>query len=244
MKVVLALHGFLGLPSDWSEVQKEFHTLQRDYELIPVDYMNLRGLTPDVSLERWGENFCLWAEKNFPRKEKVIAGYSLGGRLALHALQSKISTWSKAIFLSTNPGLATDFERSLRKDMDLKWAQRFQTADFETVVREWNQQPVFLKSNSEPVRRAENYNSEILAKALVQWSLGKQRDFSSEAAAFQIQNLWLAGREDQKFVKIIEQLAEKEKPHQSSIVDQASHRILFDQPSEVAKIFTRFLQPR
>lgn len=244
MKVVLALHGFLGLPSDWNEVQKEFHAIQREYELVPVDYMNLRGLSPDVSLERWGENFCLWAEKNFPRKEKVIAGYSLGGRLALHALQYKLSAWSKAIMLSTNPGLGSEIEKASRREQDLKWAQRFQSADFATVVREWNQQPVFAKSKHEPQRHSENYNSEILARAMLQWSLGKQRDFSADGAIFQIQNLWMAGREDEKFVKIIEELAEKEKPHQSSIIDGASHRILLDQPQEVAKIFMRFLQPR
>jgi 2-succinyl-6-hydroxy-2,4-cyclohexadiene-1-carboxylate synthase len=243
MKVVLALHGFLGLPSDWSEIQQEFHRIQDEYKLVPVDYMNLRGLTPDVPLERWGENFCLWAERNFPRVKKVVAGYSLGGRLALHAFHSKPAMWSQAFFLSTDPGLKSDVEKKTRRESDQRWAQRFQNVDFESVVREWNAQPVFENCKKEPVRLAKDYDSEILAKAISQWSPGRQQDFSDSEILKTYPSLWLAGQLDPKFVSILENLVSTCKCLESKIITESSHRLLIEQPASVAQCFYEKLKP-
>jgi 2-succinyl-6-hydroxy-2,4-cyclohexadiene-1-carboxylate synthase len=203
--------------------------------------MNIRGLTPDVNLERWGENFNLWAERNFPRRKKLIMGYSQGGRLALHAVAQNPNLWAGAIYLSTNPGLATIEEKKVRKESDQKWAQRFQNVEFERVVHDWNQQSIFSHSSVEPIRSAQNYDVMTLAKALTQWSVAQQKDFKTIAPIFQIQNLWLAGELDSKYVHLLEELEQTEKPLQTAVVEGASHRLIFDQPQRTAEYIRTFL---
>ncbi len=55
-KTIFALHGFLGVPQDWDWLKLS------GFQIIPVDYMNTRGLTPDTPLDKWGENFNLWSQ--------------------------------------------------------------------------------------------------------------------------------------------------------------------------------------
>ncbi len=242
MGVILALHGFLGMPQDFEALQAGFAELNTGYQIVPVDYTNLRGLTPDVGFDRWGENFNLWAHKNFPNKKKVILGYSQGGRLALHSVAQNPKAWAGAVYLSTNPGLCSDSEKIARKDGDLRWSQRFQTVDFDRVVKEWNAQAVFTDSKSEPARKGCDFDSGILAKALTHWSLANQKDFRKNEEIFKIQNLWMAGELDKKYCSLVQELEAIDKPLQTAIVEGASHRVMLDQPLRVAEYLQLFLQ--
>lgn len=242
MGVILALHGFLGMPQDFEALKTGFEEMNTGYQIVPVDYTNLRGLTPDVGFDRWGENFNLWAHKNFPNKKKVILGYSQGGRLALHSVAQNPKAWAGAVYLSTNPGLASDSEKLARKDGDLRWSQRFQTVDFDRVVKEWNAQAVFTDSKSEPTRKGCDYDAGLLAKALTHWSLANQKDFRKNEEIFKIQNLWIAGELDKKYCGLVQELESIDKPLQTAIVEGASHRVMLDQPKRVAEYLKLFLQ--
>lgn len=242
MKVILALHGFLGIPQDFLRLANLVAEKQKDYVLVPVDYMNIRGLTPEVPLERWGENFNLWVAKNYSRaSHKIILGYSQGGRLALQAVKQNPKSWGASIFLSTNPGLRGSEERVKRRDSDQRWAQRFQSVDFSTVVREWNSQAVFLNSKNEPQRLAKDYDSRILSKALTQWSLANQIDFRLEPAVFEIPNLWIAGELDEKYVQIVHELEQQGRNLSSAIIEGASHRLFVDAPEAVCAVLNQFI---
>lgn len=231
------------MPQDFASLQSGLAELDSRYQLVPVDYTNLRGLTPDVGLDRWGENFNLWAHKKFPQKKKVILGYSQGGRLALHSVAQNPKAWAGAVYLSTNPGLSSESEKQVRKDVDLRWSQRFQTVDFDRVVKEWNAQAVFSNSKVVPPSRiGSDFDSGVLAKALTHWSLSNQRDFRKDENIFKIPNIWMAGQSDQKYCEIIRELESIQKPVQTAILDGASHRLMFDQPHIVAKNLSLFLQ--
>jgi 2-succinyl-6-hydroxy-2,4-cyclohexadiene-1-carboxylate synthase len=242
MNVILALHGFLGSPRDFDPLATAFAKWNTGYEIIAVDYTNLRGLTPDVSLDRWGENFNLWSQKNYSKKKKVIMGYSQGGRLALHAVEKNSTIWSKAILLSTNPGLQSPEEKKSRKENDLRWSHRFQNVDFDRVVKEWNAQGVFMNSQSEPVRRVEDFDSELLGKALTHWSLAEQKDFRKNESVFKTSGFWMAGEFDNKYKDLILGLKQLEMPIQTAIVEGASHRLMLDQPEKTAEYLKSFLQ--
>jgi 2-succinyl-6-hydroxy-2,4-cyclohexadiene-1-carboxylate synthase len=242
MNVILALHGFLGSPRDFDPLRAAFSKSNTGFDIIPVDYTNLRGLTPDVTLDRWGENFNLWAQKNHPRGKKVILGYSQGGRLALHAVEKNPQIWSRAVYLSTHPGLASAEEKKSRRESDLRWSQRFQNVDFDRVVKEWNAQAVFVNSSSEPVRKGADYDSTVLGKALTQWSLSQQKDFRQVEAIFKVQSLWMAGELDKKYKELLQELEKIEKPLETAIVEGASHRLMLDEPECVAEYMKDFLQ--
>lgn len=239
---LVAIHGFLGRPADFDDFAENFkEECENQINFLAIDYMNIRGLTPDVPLNSWGENFNIWLNKNLPQVPKFALGYSMGGRLLLHALKNSKSAISKAIFVSTNTGLKTASEKAKRLQNDQKWAQRFKTAEFARVVADWNKQEVFEGSAEEPNRFEQDYDRELLAMALTKWSLSQQDDFSAEISKFKIPQKWIAGEEDSKYVKLLAGLEDMNPELQFSVVPGASHRVHFDQPKKLADRICKFI---
>lgn len=54
---------------------------------------------------------------------KILVGYSMGGRLALHALLEG-GLWDAAILISPHPGLESEEERAARRAGDAEWGSR------------------------------------------------------------------------------------------------------------------------
>lgn len=241
------LHGFLGRPSDWEAVKAS---------LPPV--MNLRIYTPDYfkddelnsvhSFEQWAENFNDWVHdetKGIGRN--ILVGYSLGGRLALQALAQDPTQWVKALLISTNPGFDDTFrsfdpsseQRRQRWLNDSYWAEEFLKAPWDMVMRNWNAQPVF-GGGSEPVRFEKDYSRENLSLALTRWSLAEQQNMRNVLSALHQKVLWLVGERDEKFVKMSQNL-NHEIGLRFDVAPEASHRVLFDRPREVAEKIKQIL---
>ena len=69
MSVMLyALHGFLGVPADFSQIK-----LPTDWQMNAIDYLHVRELSPENSLKDWGNNFC----KFVLAKEKAVSGNTI-----------------------------------------------------------------------------------------------------------------------------------------------------------------------
>ena len=60
--------------------------------------------------------------------KRALAGYSMGGRLALHALLEG-GAWDAAILIAPHPGLETGEERAARREADALWASRALSGD-------------------------------------------------------------------------------------------------------------------
>jgi 2-succinyl-6-hydroxy-2,4-cyclohexadiene-1-carboxylate synthase len=216
----IALHGFLGLPSDWNIPG-----------VIAIDYLKTNGLGPEVSLLDWGHNFCDYVSKQFGRRPLTLLGYSQGGRLALHALRARPELWSEAHLISTNPGLQTEFDKQARKKLDKHWADRFLNEPWNKVLGDWNSQPVFA-SDPEPGRKENQFNRQALAKCLESWSLGNQDDFREWISETKLKITWWAGENDEKYKAIVSGL--KIGSSQSKkIVPETGHRVIFQNKFEV-----------
>lgn len=68
--MIEALHGFLGLPRDW-----------HGFDFAAHDLIQIAKPAPKQGLWHWAS--CL---NKLSRDKSILVGYSLGGRLALHAL--------------------------------------------------------------------------------------------------------------------------------------------------------------
>ena len=92
-----------------------------------------------------------------PAHGDILLGYSLGGRLALQALLAG-ANYKRAILVSTGLGIEDESARAARRASDEAWAQRFESEDFETVIADWNAQPVLagpaLASHARRLRSA------------------------------------------------------------------------------------------
>ncbi|MGZ3745923.1 MAG: alpha/beta fold hydrolase [Pseudobdellovibrionaceae bacterium] len=242
---IISLHGFLGLPSDWELIQSHFmiSPLTPQFEWWSVDYMNIPGLDPENDFSVWAKNFNNQVLQRFPKGPRLLVGYSLGGRLALHALRSNPELYKKAIFISTNPGLQRDKEKIERAENDQKWAERFLNTPWPELMASWNSQAVFRDSlGREPLRSESSYDRNKLAKALQGWSLALQEDFRDFLVGNGGRILWACGEKDIKFANVAMELIKRSPQIQTEIFSRSAHRVLFDQPSELAARMISFLQ--
>ena len=201
--VITCLHGFLGNPHDW-------------------DFLRDAGLaieTPPLDA--------------IPPHGDTLLGYSLGGRLALHALLAG-AQYKRAIFVSTGLGIEGDDARAARRAADEAWARRFETEDFDSVLAAWNAQPVL--AGPALTRTRDDYDP----RALREWSSGSLQPVASRLHELTIPTLWIAGALDVKYVAEAKRAVSLAPNADLAIIEDAGHRIPWQKPRE----FMERLQPQ
>lgn len=227
MHLVL-LHGNLGSPRDWSACLPYLE--QRGFVCRTVDlWQLLRGGA--CSLDEAGRAIASLAPAGEPC---MLAGYSLGGRLALHAAIARPDAWKGLILLSAHPGLADEAERSRRLADDLLWAQWCRDMPPAAFLAAWNAQNALSGSGTGP---APDYDPELAARAFDCWSLGHQRDFSPWLRSRPLPLLWLTGQRDARFTA----LAERCRPDAARALPNVGHRLLQEAPRETARLMLEFM---
>lgn len=226
-----ALHGFLGQPSDWphldfvSKDQFHRHQLLKDFPIRPFS--------------EWAERFN---QKTAGDCKNIFMGYSLGGRLGLHALSKNPEQWKAAIFISTHPGLKSMEERNNRVAIDAQWAARFLTDPWNKLMNDWNAQDVFKGDALVPHREESENDRQFLSKAIKTWSLGVQNDLRTMIASLEMPILWMVGERDHKYLKLAQELKFRHPLSKLCVVSETGHRLQFEQPKKFILNVTTFIQ--
>ena len=241
--VVVAINGFLGRPQDWSLIE---------------------GLIPEgwsfEAIDVWGADqlpkFAEWAKQTnesisakYPAERKILLGYSMGGRLALHALIQSPKLYEGALIVSANPGLASDDERKLRLQADEIWAHKFTREPWTKLMMEWNAQaalraPIDPSPDAVSLRREESdFNRGALSHSLQTWSLGAQTNLRAEISNLSMPIAFVTGSSDVKFSSIAQDLVKipAHGPRVHVVVPHAGHRVPWDAPSQFRAVLAEFL---
>jgi 2-succinyl-6-hydroxy-2,4-cyclohexadiene-1-carboxylate synthase len=172
--------------------------------------------------------------------EDVLIGYSMGGRLALHALVHESSQWSRAVIISSHTGIMDDATRQERILSDQSWA-KLAEKDVARFLDKWSRQPVF-GGREMPWSQTRNIvSSEKLKRCFTSWSLGNQRNLLPELERIQVPVLWITGQEDEKFTNIAVSAVEKMKDAQLEVIPDAGHRCPWEQPELTSAVIRGFL---
>jgi 2-succinyl-6-hydroxy-2,4-cyclohexadiene-1-carboxylate synthase len=124
---LLLLHGFTQTSASWGGVMR---ALVGRY----------RPIAPDLGAGPW--------EAELDRLEAlapdraVIAGYSMGGRLALALALRRPEGVRRLVLVSASPGLARAEKRAERRAADAALADRIERIGVEAFAREWAAQPL------------------------------------------------------------------------------------------------------
>ncbi|MES2708775.1 MAG: alpha/beta fold hydrolase, partial [Verrucomicrobiota bacterium] len=171
---------------------------------------------------------------------RILLGYSLGARLALHALTTAPpGLWQAAILLAPHPGLPDPAERATRLAHDQTWADRTRLTPWPEVLNAWNAQPVLAGGPSPSA--SESWRPEIAA-AFEGWSLGHQPSLLPALAQTRIPLLWITGARDLKFTALAAQAAALSPHIRHHILPACGHRLLHQAPGEIRTLISRFLQ--
>lgn len=223
---IAAISGFMGLKGDWKGI---------DLPLVPVEVADF----PLANMHQWAKYFNQWASSTLP-PHSVLMGYSLGGRLALHALVAARQKWDAAIFISCHPGLEPS-QRPQRFQSDALWAERFEKDPWDILMQQWNSQQVFASDSFFFQRQESRYLRPVLAQQLRAASLSAQEDFRGPIAALPMPVLWLTGGRDQRYCKLAESLSFRHPLSKREVIGEAGHRLVWSHPSEFTYAVSTFM---
>jgi len=167
-------------------------------------------------------------------KKKILLGYSMGGRIALHILKNFSDQYDFCVLLSTHSGLTNEADRFRRIEHDLSWKKKLFELSWNNFIQEWINQPVF-KNDNKLYRNQTTYDLQRLACGLDQLSLGRQDDMVQVIFKNQSKIKWLVGEFDEKFIDVAHSLKQKKILSDYERILSSGHRILFDNPELVAK---------
>lgn len=222
---LIALPGFLGCKKDWDCFD---FGVERFY---PID------LYEEPSFEKFAKRLNKQAE--LWQAPRVLMGYSLGARLALHAILDNPKLWSKAIFISGHSGLA-EKDRAARKQNDAIWADAFKMNPWENVIEKWEAQEVFKTCRYSFKREEKNYSREFLAHCLTCYSLGCQEDLQEKIAKLDLPILWITGDKDAKFSKLAANLSLNKLSQKINL--PCGHRAPWELKEDFQKVVYSFLK--
>ena len=232
------IHGNLQTKRVWKPLEDRFGLLGSEVLLACVDLYEGQP----SGFEQWTEGFCQRVERDSQGEKTFLLGYSLGGRLALHACLARPDLWSGVIVVSGDPGSNDPDEKKLQLEKDKRWAERFRSEPIESLLAEWDDLPVFCSIPNPVPRNPEELDAEKTARLFEVFSKGRQRDLLPELSKAQAPPvLYLSGEKDEKYGELGEQLAASCPIVRHRLIPQAGHRVPWENSDSFVEEILRFM---
>ena len=243
---IVFLHGFMGTGSDWEAVTA----------LLAADYccatLNLPGHGGSPALETTDYEQVVAAVDacvtGAGLQQFHLAGYSMGGRIAIAYAKAHPEKVKSLILIASSPGLQDPHERALRREIDERWAAVMEETGMDAFLQRWYDQPIFstLRKNKDLhaslISRKCGQNPRDMAKTLRGLSPGVVEDLWVALPALACHVLWVAGREDIKYVELADRAASLCQHGRAVVVPDAGHVIHEEQPKVLANVIRDFIR--
>ena len=170
----------------------------------------------------------------------VLAGYSMGGRVALHAATAPGIRLRALVLVGASPGLADPAERAARRRADEALAARIEAVGVEAFAREWGAQPLFA---GQPPRVAAAALADRLrntpaglARALRGLGTGAMPPLWDRLGELDLPVTLVAGERDAKFRALAEAMAGRLPAARVVVVPGTGHAPQLEAPDAVARL--------
>lgn len=242
-KTLVLLHGFTNTGASWDAVRAA----------LPAGY---RALAPDIrghgraaarapvtldavigDLARCSDELARLDADPF-----TLVGYSMGGRLALHAaLSPRVrDRVARLVLIGASPGLADAGERAARRAADELLAAEIEPLTVEEFARRWAQTAV-LADQPPAVREAahhdrlRNPSTAGLAAALRGLGTGRMPSLWERLQEINVHVTLIVGERDERFAAIAERMAAALRDASVIRVEGAGHAVHLEAPALVAR---------
>ncbi|MEX2456467.1 MAG: 2-succinyl-6-hydroxy-2,4-cyclohexadiene-1-carboxylate synthase [Balneolaceae bacterium] len=173
-----------------------------------------------------------------------LYGYSMGGRLALQFALENPSSIKGMILESTHCGISDLEERKKRMETDEKRAQEIER-HFDKFLSNWTKLPLFQggsNASSDYLNILKQQNPSLMASSLRGFGAGKMPAVCDQLSTFNFPVGLIAGKNDQKYVEKMTEMAQLCQQSELEIIDNAAHRVHVDQPEKLTQFLKHFIQ--
>jgi 2-succinyl-6-hydroxy-2,4-cyclohexadiene-1-carboxylate synthase len=235
---LLLLHGFTGSPASWAGVVE---TLAQE---APVAAAYLPGHDPRLlELPATFEEAVARLTAALPSLHPPpwrVAGYSMGGRVALGLLVHGPELFSSAVLVGVDPGLTTEAERAARRAWEGRWTTLLRREGIDAFVDAWGSLPLFasqgeVEAGRMAAQRAirRGHNAEGLARAMEVLGLGAMPDYWPHLSGLTMAVRLVVGERDPRFRGIAERALRELPRGTATVVPGAGHNVVLEAPGEV-----------
>jgi 2-succinyl-6-hydroxy-2,4-cyclohexadiene-1-carboxylate synthase len=231
---VLLLHGFTNTGASWDPV---LAALGERYRALAPDIRG-HGSASDarpVTLEAVIEDLAGLAPDRF-----TLAGYSQGGRIALHAALALPLRVERLVLIGGSPGIDDPGERAARRAADEALAGEIERMGIEQFATRWAATPV-LAGQSVAVAAAAHADRlrstpAGLAEALRGLGTGTLPSLWGRLGELETPVTLVIGERDEKFRAVAERMARELRSVELVIVADAGHAVHLEAPAAVAEV--------
>ena len=242
---LVMLHGFMGSPDDWDEVIPHLQASRRP--LCPC----LPGHGSNIGLPgaQYTYGGCVtWVADQLHGVGRCdLAGYSMGGRIALGVALAFPERIRRLVLISASAGLEDADDRGSRLAIDRDRAARLRSGPIEEFLRDWYRQPLFAplaedgKRLEALIRRRGRHRGDELARVVEGMSPGIQPSLWDRLGELSMPVAALAGERDAAYVDVAERMAHLCPRGRAVIVPGAGHSLHVEAPAALARTLIAFL---
>lgn len=234
---LVLLHGFAGSGASWDAVRAA-----AGVEAYPAITPDLRGhgAAKDrrpITVGGCVEDILAQAPERF-----VIAGYSLGGRLALHLALAAPERVSGIVLVGATAGIEDEGQRTTRRQADLALVDELERDGIDAFAVRWARQPLFAGDPTE-IRMQQKAevranDPEALAEVLRTLTPGFVPAVWDRLGELTMPVWVVVGERDTRYVVLAQRFAAALPDAQIKIVPGAGHGLLREAPEAVAAVLT------
>jgi 2-succinyl-6-hydroxy-2,4-cyclohexadiene-1-carboxylate synthase len=235
---LVLLHGFGGTRRAWDGVLA--HLPAERYNPVALDlpgHGDQAQTPPPITFDG-----CVQSVLDRSPERFVLAGYSMGGRIALHVALAAPERVVRLVLISSTAGIEDTAERARRSAEDHRLAEEIEHGPIEQFVSRWRAQPMFAEDPPavDALARADQSRNrpDGIAAALRGIGTGDMPPLWGRLTKLQMSVTVLAGARDSKFVALSEQMVAL-LPAARLLVLAGGHCLPFECPEALANAVCR-----
>ncbi len=235
---ITCVHGFTQTSHSW---QPFIDLLGNDWQITSLDAPGHgRSVDGTRTLEQCGDDI---AQTSFGG---TLIGYSMGARMALHAVLQHPRSYDSLVLISGTPGIEDDKERQTRLNNDNVLADHIETIGVDAFIDEWLSQPLFAGLSHQAAQREHRIRNTAqgLADSLRYAGTGTQRPLWDVLHLIDIPVLVVAGEHDAKFVDIGQRMTNALPNATFIVIPQVGHTVHLEDTDTTVSAIRGWLSQR
>jgi 2-succinyl-6-hydroxy-2,4-cyclohexadiene-1-carboxylate synthase len=229
---LVLLHGFTHTGASWDPVVA---ALGERYRALALDIRGHGSATDRIPVTLGGvlEDVATLAPDRF-----TLAGYSMGGRIALHAALGLPARIERLVLIGASPGIADPADREARREADERLADEVEGMSIERFAARWAQTPVLGGQPPDVLAavQADRLRNDPagLARALRGLGTGVLPSLWGRLGELRVPVTLVVGERDEKFRAIAAEMARRLPQATTIVVPGAGHAVHLERPTAVA----------